>query len=689
MQSGSSYNRHVAIRRTLTQIWKGETKRGFWMWKLLCGAAGLALLPAAAHGAAEDVGTVAAKFGSRSYVIDASLSPDGKRVALVTPTPGRGTAVLVADVGSGDSHFAAMTDGQPLNITSCGWSAAERIVCSEYGLSTVGTVPAPFRRTVSMDAAGGNFRSLGRNAYNPLRASQFDSSIVDWLSGSDGTILMQRDYVPESTIGTLITKTRDGQGVDRVDTRTGRGQTVEQPMASATGYISDGQGHIRIAILQQQHGDLGTLTGVITYQYRIAGASGWHLFSRHADGDGELRPIAVDGAKDIAYALKKLDGRDALYRVSLDGSLNAELIYANAQVDVDDVVAIGRNGRVIGASYVTDRRAVEYFDPEYKALAAALGRALPKLPLINFLSASANEQQLLIRASSDSDPGHYYWYDRVAHHLAELSPARPELAQTMLSEVRAVTYRTADGIEVPAYLTLPPGSDGKHLPALLMPHGGPAYRDEWGFDWLAQFFAQRGFAVLQPEFRGSSGYGDAWFVDNGFKSWRTAVGDIDDGARWLVKQGIADPDKLAIVGWSYGGYAALQSNVVDPTLYKAVVAIAPVTDLAALKQESFDYTNHALEERYIGSGAHIVEGSPAYHADRFVAPVLMFHGDRDLNVGIGESREMDAALRKAGKLSQLVVYPGLDHQLDDNVARTDMLTKADAFLRANLKLPAN
>jgi dipeptidyl aminopeptidase/acylaminoacyl peptidase len=374
--------------------------------------------------------------------------------------------------------------------------------------------------------------------------------------------------------------------------------------------------------------------------------------------------------------------------VALDGSLKSELVYANPQVDVDDVVTIGRSGRVIGASYVTDRREVEYFDPEYKSLAAALAKALPKLPLIDFLSASADEKQLLIRASSDSDPGHYYWFDRASHHLNELSPARPELEQTALSQVRSVTYHTADGVDVPAYLTLPPGSDGKHLPTILMPHGGPASRDEWGFDWLAQFFAQRGFAVLQPEFRGSSGYGDAWFVDNGFKSWRTAIGDIDEGARWLIKQRIADPDKLAIVGWSYGGYAALQSNVVDPSLYKAVVAIAPVTDLAALKQESLNYTNYVLQERYIGAGPHITEGSPAFHADRFIAPVLMFHGDQDINVGVGESREMDAALRKAGKSSQLVIYPGLDHQLDDNVARTDMLTKADAFLRANLKIMA-
>ncbi|MEI9851159.1 MAG: alpha/beta fold hydrolase [Sphingomonas sp.] len=123
-----------------------------------------------------------------------------------------------------------------------------------------------------------------------------------------------------------------------------------------------------------------------------------------------------------------------------------------------------------------------------------------------------------------------------------------------------------------------------------MPHGGPGARDEWGFDWLAQFFAARGYAVLQPNFRGSAGYGEDWFLENGFKSWRTAIGDVNDGGRWLVGQGIAAPAKLAIVGWSYGGYAALQSAVLDPELFKAIVAIAPVTDLGALKEESRWFT---------------------------------------------------------------------------------------------------
>jgi dipeptidyl aminopeptidase/acylaminoacyl peptidase len=314
-----------------------------------------------------------------------------------------------------------------------------------------------------------------------------------------------------------------------------------------------------------------------------------------------------------------------------------------------------------------------------------LAKAIPSTPLIHIMSASADEQRLIIFAGSDVDPGHYYIYDKPTHHLNELIEDRPELDDVKMAPMKSVTFKSRDGTMIPAYLTLPASGDGKNLPVIVMPHGGPDYRDEWGFDWMVQFFAQRGFAVLQPQYRGSSGYG-ASFGHNALKNWQLAMDDVCDAGRWLVKEGIADPAKLAIMGWSYGGYAALQANVVDPTLFKAIVAVAPVTDLARVKAEARGYTNSAIVDRDVGSGDTVVQGSPARHADRIAAPVLMFHGDQDINVAVAQSKVMDQALRKAGKTSTLVVYPGLDHQLEEAGARADMLTKADAFLRASLHL---
>ncbi|QJU60400.1 S9 family peptidase [Sphingomonas sp. AP4-R1] len=623
-------------------------------------------------------------FGTRENLYSAALSPDGKKVVLVGSVGARTRLVYVVDLADSQPHPILHSDDN-LKLTHCGWAGNDRLVCGFRGLDIAYGQRLGFSRLLSLDPDGKNIKDLTAHTVGEaLRISQFTGGIIDWLDGSTPDVLMVRDHVPGFSTGQRGASTRDGYGVDQVNTRSLSVRTIEGADKLADTFITDGQGHVRIMSVRGVAND-GMLRGWWDYRYRLAGEERWRPFSHVVlNAKESLRPLAVDGNANVAYALKSLNGRDALYRVRLDETLTSELVYGDPVVDVDDIVTIGRHGRVIGVSYATDRRVVDYFDPDYKTLAAKLSKALPKLPLVSFESASADESVLLLRASSDTDGGHMFLYQKASRHLTELMPVRPELDGVATATVRSISYPAGDGAMVPAYLTLPPDGADKNLPAIVMPHGGPAARDEWGFDWLAQFFAARGYAVIQPQFRGSTGFGDAWYVDNGFKSWKIAVRDVTAAGEWLVKQGIADPAKLAIVGWSYGGYAALQSNVLDPGLFKAVVAIAPVTDLNKVKLEAAGFTNAGIVRAYVGDGPHITEGSPALHADRFRAPVLMFHGDQDINVGIGQSAGMDAALKRAGKVSNLVRYPGLDHQLDDSSARIDMLTKADTFLRDSM-----
>lgn len=654
------------------------------------GVVALATLAAASAAMAADpprsLEAVAAAFGARPLVAAATLSPDGSHVAFIAPAEGKTNVAMVIDVAKGEATAIGSADGNPLKLTSCGWSAADRLVCRFYGIDAGSGQRLAITRLLGVDANGAHKMWLSRKTGDhALGINQVDGVVLDWRAGVDGTVLMARNFVPSQATGTVISVSRQGLGVELVNTKTGASKLVEAPKNSVDRYFADGNGVVRIIALDGET-SAGLLSGVTEYQYRAPGSRSWTTFSSVAANGPGLRPLAVDGAANVAYALAKKDGRDALFKVALDGTLKADLVYADPRFDVEDVVTVGRQSRVIGFTYVTEQRNVVYFDPDYKKLAEQLSKTLPNTPLVDFGATSADERKVIVHAASDTDPGRYYLLDRTTKQMAQISTGRPALSGYAFGAVKAISYPAADGTAIPAYLTLPPGSDGKHLPALVMPHGGPSYRDTGGFDVLAQFFAQRGFAVIQPEFRGSTGYGRAFYQNNAFQSWRTAIGDVTDAGRWMIREGIADPAKVAVFGWSYGGYAALQANVIDPALFKAVIAVAPVTDFDMIKEEARGFTSYELVQRAVGDARTAAEGSPLRHAAAFAAPVLMFHGDTDINVNIAESRAMDAALRKAGKSTRLVVYKGLDHQLDDSKAEADMLAQSDVFLRTQLKL---
>ena len=624
-------------------------------------------------------------FGARPAVAQMSLAPDGKHIAYVGAAAGQASVLMVGDLAKGELAPITYSDNKPQSLSSCTWSDVDRLVCSTYGLAIIYNRRVSFTRLFGIDADGKNIKALAAPLpNNPQRPNQYDGEVIDGLD-LKGRVLMARDHIPGQSTGTLVAGTADGIGVDLVDTRTNSARLVERSRPNATGYLTDGKGNVRIMGLRRMDASGYQVTGETAFQYRSRTDGPWAPLSVY-DGlnDKGIVPLAVDPVSNSLYALNKKDGRDALYRISLDGSLKQELVLDNPRVDIDEVVTL--NGRVIGAAYTDDRRHAVYFDPAYKLLSEQVAHALPKLPLIDIVDATLDESKLLIRASSDADEGRFFLYDKSTRGMQQLMSVRPQAEGHIVATVQSITYKTFDGTDVPAYLTLPPGSSGKNLPALVMPHGGPGSRDVWGFDWLAQFFAARGYAVIQPEFRGSSGFGESWFVNNGFKSWKTAIGDVNAAGKWLIAQGIADPARLGIFGWSYGGYAALQSNVLDPDLFKAVVAVAPVTDLYMLRHESEGFNNETVSKQFIGN-AELEEASPARHAGVFKAPVLMFHGTNDVNVGFAESETMDGALRRAGKQSELVRYPGLDHQLPDSAVRADMLSKADAFLRKSMNMP--
>lgn len=627
----------------------------------------------------------ATAFGAREAAQNLDLSPSGTKVVMIEPGPGASSRAKVFDLATGQAKIALSTTGNPDALRWCGFASETQLVCRFGGTAMYGSSVVGYSRLLTVASDGSNPKMLGQaRSWFDGSLRQFDGALIDWLPGEVGAVLMAREYVPEEgKIDSLVKRTGDGTGVDHVDLARLKFTRVEAPRKGVSSYMTDGRGAVRLMAIAGKGGFSEQYNGKLDYFYRVAGSKEWEPLGNF---DERLRtgmtPLAVDAESNSLYVLKDKDGRDALYRIKLDASRGETLIAADPAFDIDNVIRFGRGQRVIGYSFSdTSRRAV-YFDPEFAKLASSLGKVVKSSPQVDFVGASREGGKLLILLSGDTEPGRYYVFERATQRLSEIALARPELEKRTLARVEAISYRTADGATIPAFLTLPPGRTGKNLPAVVLPHGGPEARDEWGFDWLAQFLAARGYAVLQPNFRGSSGYGSAFRNENAFRNWKTAVSDIAAGARHLAAQGIADPARTAVLGWSYGGYAALQGAAIDPSLYKAVVAIAPVTDLGLLKFQASAFDNSSLVNDMVGTGRSVSTGSPARNAEAITAPVLLIHADMDANVGILHSEKMNSALAGAGKRSELIRFKGLDHSIDDSNARISMLTRIGEFLEA-------
>ncbi len=358
-------------------------------------------------------------FGMRPSVIDASLSPDGTKLVTIEANGARGSAVRILDLTTATSEPRTIVgfSGDPDRLDWCRWSGAKRLMCDVYGMVSLDGQPSYFNRLMAVDADGGNIQVVktpGR-ANMSTYYTNFGGAVIDWNTGKDGHVLVIRRYAPEFSTGTKIFKTTNGLGVDDVDTANLHSVSVENPKTRAADYVTDGVGHVRVmGMAVDQVGEEGYSSGHYNYLSRAKSGSEWvdlaKLDSTSREG---FNPHFVDPQSDAVYGLKKLDGRLAAYSMSLDGTKKETLLLSRPDVDITGFATIGRNRRVIGVTYSTDQNEVAYLDPQMKALAAALSKAMPKLPIIRIVDSSQDEKKLLIWAGSDINPG-------------PLFPARPD-----------------------------------------------------------------------------------------------------------------------------------------------------------------------------------------------------------------------------------------------------------------------
>ena len=275
--------------------------------------------------------------------------------------------------------------------------------------------------------------------------------------------------------------------------------------------------------------------------------------------------------------------------------------------------------------------------------------------------------------------------DRDKKSLLVFSERYPSLPMDQMAEKKIISYAARDGLEIEGYLTVPLRHEDGAIPAIIFPHGGPISYDGGGFDYWTQYFASRGYAVLQMNFRGSSGYGFE-FMASGLQAWGLEMqNDVEDGTRWLIEQGIADPERICVVGASYGGYAALMEAARNPDLYQCAVSFAGVTDVAYLVTSHRNYTNYEIVKEQIGSKrSELRQRSPLHNAEAINIPVLLAHGTKDRSVRLRHSERMEKELRKAGKDVTYLEFEDGDHYLSAQEHRVAFFSAMDAFLHEHL-----
>ncbi len=508
---------------------------------------------------------------------------------------------------------------------------------------------------------------------------------VQDLTPHEGTQASILDALPDDDDHILVTHNkRDKRLFDvyRINIKTGAETLVAQNPGNITAWNTDHAGKVRAAgatdgvnkTLLYRETEAEPFKPLLTTNFREAvDIVGW-------TPDSKLMYVASNRGRDKA----------ALFEFDPKTAKEGKLIYENPNVDVDSL-GWSRARKVITQTMVNFEKAEPvFFDKESERVYKALKAKLPGYQ-IGVQSMTKDENLLIVAASNDRTPGTRYVYDVKADKLTRLAEINPALAEADMAEVKPISYTARDGLTIRGYLTLPKGVPAKNLPVIVNPHGGPWYRDSWGYNGEIQFLANRGYAVLQMNFRGSVGYGRK-FWEASFKQWGLAMqDDITDGVNWLIKEGIADPKRIAIYGASYGGYATLMGVTKTPDLYAAAVDYVGVSNMFTFMKSIPPYWKPFLEmmTEMVGDAekdkAQLTTTSPALNAERIKTPLFIAQGAKDPRVVKAESDQMVEALKKRGVAVEYMVKDNEGHGFRLQENQFEFYEAMEKFLGKHLK----
>jgi dipeptidyl aminopeptidase/acylaminoacyl peptidase len=588
------------------------------------------------------------------------LSPDGKWILalLGTATP---TLGLISTT-SPDIHKFAMP--KQSDLVSYRWAGNGKVLISVGKTEPWFDSEIYTTRLLAYDVATATSRFIGKPD-----------------EGATGDDVLYVDPDGQWLLLALQKTIYDYPSVFRVDLNTGKMIETVHQQPEIVDWFADSRGTVR--------GGIGFTDKKWSLIYRRADGESFHRAgsARFDDDNGSLGLIrfALDSDQGFILSNKKT-GRDALYRFDFAKLETGDLVFESPTNDVSDYNLSADGTRPLAAYYTDDRDRVEWFDPKLKEIQAALDKAVPGKEAW-IVSRSRDDSVMLVLVTGANDPGSYYYFSPADGVMRRMAFVNERLKGRALAASRPIAYKARDGLLIHGYLTLPPGRAAKGLPLIVMPHGGPyGVRDNGDYDPYVQLLANRGYAVLQPNYRGSDSYGRE-FEDKGAGQWGRAMqDDLDDGMDWLVHEGIADAKRVCLVGISYGGYAALWGATRNPERYRCAASLAGVTDVARQLKYSRDFfTNGAArrewENRVKGkTDFKLGDISPLDHIAQLRVPVLLAHGKDDQRVPIKQSELYARAAAAAGKPFEYYSYENEGHGLSDPAHIKDYMDRLEAFL---------
>ena len=653
-------------------------------WTCLC--LPLCGLPAALGAT---VAPPAEAFGTLPQTDHVSISPNGKTLAWADFSAAAARVVMF-DVAAHATKRVSRID-PPMKLRDLYWGDDDTLLVAVSFVDPSASGErdrAEFFRLMSVDANTGEAHVMLMSG--GFRPNVTDSQVLaTYLAGRPKTLIMSsRDWsavAHRAEIGSRLNDARKDSGwvsaVYAVDTRTGTGKLIEQGTQFTDQWVIDPDGD---AVARSEFDPRGNVFRIL-----VKRGLSWHeILHQENQGKFELSGLTADGTAIVALGPSD-HGRAKLLALPLDGSA-PRVMLEDAQLEVD-AVQNDRLSRIpVAAILGGPDPQYRFFDPADQKRADGVARAFPGRR-VSIYSESQDKQRVVAYVAGPATPPAFYLVDFKSHRADLIGEEYPALTGAHLGESRAISYKARDGLEIPAYLTLPPGSAVKNMPLVVLPHGGPEARDTPRFDWWAQFLATRGYAVLQPQFRGSSGFGNEFRLA-GRRQWGGLMqDDITDGVTFLIQQGIADPHRLCIVGASYGGYAALAGAAFTPDLYACAVSINGVSNLPQMQH--WVQVRSGSESDTVGYwrdsiGPHldpkVIAASPVNAVDRIHVPIMLMVSSDDTVVPQSQSEQMARALQQSGKSVSVVTLQGDDHWLSHSETRVRMLKELDTFLAAQL-----